>query len=49
MEVAVQDDAVLNYQRYFNRAYAYALIRNMSGSRVRFNAIWAASTRRRTS
>src|SRR3954454_20591616 len=45
MDIAVQDDAVLAYQRYFNRAYAYAFIRNMNASRVRFNAIWANLTR----
>jgi Cellulase (glycosyl hydrolase family 5) len=40
MEVAVQDDAVLLQQRYFNRDQAFNLMRPMNATRVRFNAIW---------
>jgi Cellulase (glycosyl hydrolase family 5) len=40
MEVAVQDDAVLLQQRYFDRSQAYDLLRPMNATRVRFNAIW---------
>ena len=40
MEVAVQDDAVLLQQRYFNRDQAFSLMRPMNATRVRFNAIW---------
>jgi hypothetical protein len=40
MEVAVQDDAVLLQQRYFNRDQAFNLLRPMNATRVRFNAVW---------
>ena len=43
MDIAVQDDAVLFSQRYFNRSDAYSLLRNMSVSRIRFNAGWAGA------
>src|SRR3954471_16898490 len=45
MEVAVQDDAVLLYQCYFVRPFAYKFMRDMNTSRVRFNAIWASLNR----
>ena len=46
MDIAVQDEAVLQYQSYFDRARAYTLLRNMNASRVRFNAVWASLNRR---
>jgi hypothetical protein len=42
MEVALQDDAVLVSQAYFDRATAYDLMRPLNVSRVRFNAQWGA-------
>ncbi len=42
MEVALQDDAVLVSQRYFDRVAAYDLMRPLMVSRVRMNAIWHA-------
>jgi Cellulase (glycosyl hydrolase family 5) len=45
MDIAVQDEAVLLNKSYFDRTAAYALLRDMNASRVRFNAIWASLNR----
>ena len=42
MEVALQDDAILVSQSYFDRARAFDLMRPLMVSRVRMNAIWHA-------